>query len=248
VGSAEGADDRGDVLMQGVDGVVETAHICGSELTGEIGEYGTELGESRESGLADDGDGVVGREVVSVVFEGDEAEGVDETVGGVAGDDVDLMIDEGAVDQAEVHDFGRFGEAEIVAIGPAAEAVGALEEFVADAGAPLGCEGGDVGDFLQMKIFRVVAPDDHGESVFKAEGFGNFEMEAIGIELLDAIVDGVRIASRGFVEDGGKSGAGVLDVEIELARFEGFVDQKCAAKIRFALDGDAGFGFDVLGE
>ena len=91
-GLAEGADDGGGVLMLRVDGEVEAADVGGGEFAGEIGEGGAELGESSEGGLADDGDGVIGREVVAVVSEGDEAEGIDEAVGGVAGDDVDLMI------------------------------------------------------------------------------------------------------------------------------------------------------------
>jgi len=47
---------------------------------------------------------------------------------------------------------------------------------------------------LQMEIFGVVAADDHGEGVFKAEGLGDFEVEAIGVELLDAVIDGGGIA------------------------------------------------------
>src|SRR6267143_122612 len=167
-GLAEGADDYCGVLMLGVDGEVEASDVGGGEFAGEIGEGGAKLGESGECGLADDGDGVVWREVMAIVFEGDEAEG----------------------DEAEIHHFGRFGEMEIVAIAPTAEAVGALEEFVADAGAPFTGDGSDIGDFLQMEIFGVVAADDHGESVFKTEGLGDFEMKAIGVELLDAAVDG----------------------------------------------------------
>jgi len=97
---AEGADDYGGVLMLGVDGEVEASDVGGGEFAGEIGEGGAKLGESGERGLADDGDGVVWREVMAIVFEGDEAEGVNEAVGGVAGNDVDLTIDEGAVDEA----------------------------------------------------------------------------------------------------------------------------------------------------
>ncbi len=154
---------------------------------------------------------------MAVIGEGDEAEGVDEAVGGVAGDDVHLMIGEGAVDQAEVHDFGGFGEMEAVVLREAGKTVGALEEFVADAGAPFGGERRDVGDFLKVEIFRVAGADDHGESVFEAEGLGDLKVEAIGVELFDAVVDGVRIASGSFVEDGGEGGAGVFHVEVEFA-------------------------------
>jgi hypothetical protein len=257
VGLAELPDDGGGVLMLGVDGVVEAADVGGGEFAGEIGERGAELGESRERGLADDGDGVVGRKVVAVVFEGDESKRVDEAVRRIAGDDVDLMIDESAVDEAEVHDFGRFGKTEIVAIAQRAEAVGAFEEFVANAGAPLRGDGRDVGDFLEMEIFRVIAADDHGKSVFEAEGLGDFEVEAIGVHLFDAAVDGVRVVApcgslavriRGFVEDGGKGGAGVFDVEVELTGEQRFVDEECSAEVRLANDGDASASFDVLGE
>jgi len=232
----------------GVDGVVEAADVGGGEFACEIGEGGAKLGESGERGLADDGDGVVWGEVMAIVFEGNEAEGVDEAVGGVAGDDVDLTIDEGAVDEAEVHDFGRFGEMKIVAIAPATEAVRSLEKFVAYASAPFGCDGGDIGDFLQMEIFGVIAADDHGEGVFKAEGLGDFEVEAIGVELLDAVVDGGGIALRGFIQNGGDGGAGVFNVEVEFAGLECFVDEESAAEVGLALDADAGAGFDVLGE
>jgi len=90
--------------------------------------------------------------------------------GRVAGDECRLDGHEGAVDEAEIHDFGRLGEMKIVALTPAAEAVGALKKFVADAGAPFGSDGGDFGDFLQMEILGIVAADDHGEGISKPSG------------------------------------------------------------------------------
>jgi hypothetical protein len=247
-GSTEGTDEGSDILMLGVYGVVEAADVSGGELTGEIGEGGTKLGKSRESGLTDDGDGVIRREVVAVVFKGHKSEGINEAIGGVARDDVYLMIDESAIDKAEVHDFGRSREIEIVALAPTAEAIRTLEKFVADPDAPSGCEGREVGDFLEMQISSVVAADDHGESVFEAEGLGDFEMEALGVELFNAMVNSVRIALRSLVEDGRESGAGILDVKIELTGFEGFVDEEGAAEIRLPINRYARFGFNVLGE
>jgi hypothetical protein len=235
-------------LVESVDGVIEAADVGSGKFAGEIRERRAELRETGERGLADDGDGVVGREVVAVIGKGDEAEGVDEAVGGIAGDDVDLMIEKGAIEKAEVHDFRRFGEAQMVAVAQGAEAVGALEEFVADADAPFGGDWSDVGEFLEMKIFGVGTANDHGEGVFEAERLGDFEAEAIGVELLDAAVDGGGIAGRRFIEDGGEGGAGVFDVKVELAGEDGFVDKEGAAEIGLAHDRYAGFGFDVLGE
>src|SRR5712692_11553852 len=83
-----------------------------------------------------------------------------------------------------------------------------------------------------MEIFRIIAANDHGESVFEAERLGDFKMEAIGVELLDAVIDGVRVivmcdtlAVRiwGFIQDGSEGGARVFDVEIELAGEQSFV-------------------------
>jgi hypothetical protein len=72
-GLAEGADDDGGVLVLGIDGEVEAADVSGGEFAGEIGEGGAEVWESGECGLADDGNGVVWRKVMAIVFEGDEA-------------------------------------------------------------------------------------------------------------------------------------------------------------------------------
>jgi hypothetical protein len=245
---AKGADDGGGILVLGVDGVIEEAHVRSGEFASEIRKGGAELGESFKSGATNDGDGVVGREIMTVVFEGDEAERVDEAVGGIAGDDVDLMIDEGAVDEAEVHHARLLGEVEGVAVAPAAETVWALEEFITDADAPFGGERRNVGNGVEAGDFGVVAADDHGKSVFETERLGDFEAEALRVELLDAIVDGGGVAGRRFVEDGGEGGAGVFDVEVELARLESFVDEERATKVGLADDGDAGAGFDVLGE
>ena len=77
VGRTKGSDDCRCVLVLGIHGVVEAADVGGGEFTGEIGQRGAELGESRESGLADDGDGVVRRKVVAVIGESDEAERID---------------------------------------------------------------------------------------------------------------------------------------------------------------------------
>src|SRR6266581_709975 len=138
------AHNRNGILVQSINRVIQVAHVGGREFASEISEGGTELGEAGESGLTNDRDGVVGRKVVAVVGEGDKAEGVNEAVRGIAGDNVDLVIEEGAVDEAEVHHVRLPGEVEFVQTGQGAEAVGALEEFVADAGAPLRRDRSDI--------------------------------------------------------------------------------------------------------
>ena len=250
LGGTEGADYGGGVVLVGVDFGVHVAHVGGRDFSGEVGEGRAEGREFGEGIVADDGDGVVWREIVAVVGEADEVKRIDEAVGGIAGDDVDFFIDEGAIDEAEVHDAGSFGETQAVALDEAAVAVGAFEKFVADAGAPARRDRNDVGNFGEVELFGVGAADDHRECVFESERLGDVEIEALGVALLDALVDGVGVGIIGgrFVEDRGERGAGVFDVEIEVAGEQRFLAEERAAEIGFAIDVDAGAGFDVLGE
>ncbi|MGC1489960.1 MAG: hypothetical protein WA798_01225, partial [Candidatus Acidiferrum sp.] len=249
-GCAEGTDDGGDIALIGIDFGVEAAHVGGGDFSAKIGERGTKLRKFFESGIANDGNGIVRREIMTVVLERNEMERIDETVGGAAGDDINLMIEESAIKKAEVHDAGSSGEMEIVAIAPAAKTVGTLEKFVADADAPFGSYGREIGHGTEMETLGILAANDHGEGVFKAKRFGEREMEAIGVLLFDAIIDGGGSVTGKWrlIEDGGEGGAGVFDVEIEIAGEKSFVDEESATEIGFAVDVNAGARFDVLGE
>jgi hypothetical protein len=70
-GFTEGTNDGGDVALFDVDLRVEAAHVDSGEFSGEIGEGGAKLREFGKRRLAHDGNGVVRREVVEVVFERD---------------------------------------------------------------------------------------------------------------------------------------------------------------------------------
>ena len=85
-------------------------------------------------GFAHDERRLVGREVAAVVLEHGEVQRRDQAVGRVAGDDVDLSLRERRVEEAEVHlDAGRAAKREAVGRGEPREAVGALQELVAEA-------------------------------------------------------------------------------------------------------------------
>ena len=94
----ERADDGGDVALVGVDFGVKVAHFFGGDFAGEVGQHGTKRWKFGEGVAANDGDGVVWREVVAVVGEGYEVEGVDQAIGGIAGDDIDFFVDQSTVD------------------------------------------------------------------------------------------------------------------------------------------------------
>src|SRR5258708_24442942 len=91
-GLAEGANDGGSVKVLRVDGVVEAAHVGSREFASEIGKGGAELGEPFESGAANDGNGVIGREIMAVVFEGGPAGGNKQGRRGNGRDRCPLMV------------------------------------------------------------------------------------------------------------------------------------------------------------
>jgi hypothetical protein len=99
-----------------------------------------------------------------------------------------------------------------------------------------------------VETLGVIAADDHGKGVLKAERLGDFEVEPFGVTLLNATVNVARVGGRRFVEDGGQGRAGVFDVEIEVAGEERLLAKERAAEIGFAIDVYSGAGFDVLGE
>jgi hypothetical protein len=121
-----------------VDGVVHGLDLFGADLAGQSIHCDLDFGMALERVFADQRDGLVGRKEVEVVRQHHEAERADGAVGGVAGDDVDLAVGEGAIEQAEVHDAGRAGEVQVVGGGEAGQAVGSRLELVADAEAELG--------------------------------------------------------------------------------------------------------------
>ncbi len=73
-------------------------------------------------------------------------------------------------------------EVEVVGGAEAAEAVGALGEFVAYAEAPGGGVGGDVGDGVEVEAAGVGAADDHGEGVLEAEAGEDADVVALVVE------------------------------------------------------------------
>ena len=198
--------------------------------------------------LADDGNSLVGREVVAVVLEHRQIQRRDQAVGGVAGDQVNLAGLEGPGEQAEVHDSWGGGEMQTVGCGQAAVTVGPLHELVAESGAPVGGVGGGLGDGFKVQAAGVFAPDFDGEGVVETEGPADCEMEALGIFSLDAGVDVFFAAFRILFEDGGQGGAGVFRVDVDASAEDRLVADVAAGQVETALDREMGFVFDLLGD
>lgn len=135
-------DNSDNIALPRVDFRIEMAHFGLADLASEVGESSAKLRIFFERGIANDGDRVVRREIMAIVLERDQVERVDETVSGIAGNDIDLPIDECTIDKSRIHDTGSCGKVKIVAIAPAMKTVGALDELVTDSDAPLGRDRG----------------------------------------------------------------------------------------------------------
>src|ERR1700737_953173 len=98
--------------MLAVDLVVEAAHRLRVELPFKRHERTGSGGALRAEVAARDDRRVVRRKEAMVVVERDKAERVDQAVGGIAGDKVDLSRSQGAVGEAEVHRAWRLRELE----------------------------------------------------------------------------------------------------------------------------------------
>ena len=196
----------------------------------------------------DDGDGFVRREIMAVVLEHKKIECRDQAVGHVSRSQVNLFVPEGARQQTQIHDAGRLGEAESVGRRQSLVAVGALHEFVAEAGTPLRSEGGRLRDGFQTQAASVIAANFYGEGVIKSEGLADVEIETAGILGLDLVVNLLGIAGRRLFQNRGERGAGVFGVDIDAAAQNGLMADVAAGEIEAAFYRKMGCVFDLLGD
>src|SRR5208283_83878 len=152
------------------------------------------------------------------------------------------------------HDPRCLYKMKIVEIRPAAESVGTLKKFIANAYAPPRSVANDIRDHAYMKVFRILSPNHHRKRVFKTKRLADFEVEALSVELFHSLIDRIRKAVHGsgagpvhwLVQYSSKSGPRVFDVKIDLSREQRFVHQKRASQIRFALNRHSRTRLDVL--
>ena len=136
---AEIADNGGDVPLFRIHQIIEMSHVSAGHLAPEFGEHGAKLRKLLECILANDGDGVIGRKIVAVVFQDNQMQGIDDPIGGVARYDVDFVILQCPVNQPQIHHTRWLREMQAVTFAPAAESVRAFEEFEAHTDSPLRC-------------------------------------------------------------------------------------------------------------
>src|SRR5579872_5493651 len=236
----------GDRAMLAVHGVVQGAHVLIGNLSRQWGQGVAQLGMAGQRLLAHDGYGVVGREVALVVLEHSQIEHRNEAVGGVAGGQVNLLIHQGAVEQAQVHNQRRPGEAEAVGRHQALVAVRALHKFVAEPGAPLRRVLRRLRNGGQMQAARVRPTNFDGKCVIEAKRRQNRKMELLLVLLFHFFIHGVGILQRRLLENGGQRRARVLRVHVNPPRQHGLLADIGSGEIEAALDFEVSPGFDLL--
>src|SRR5439155_1559627 len=156
---------------------------------------------------------------------------LDLRVGRVARHQVRLMIDERAVEEAEVHDADLLEAYPVEAL-ETGVAVGALLELVAEGGAPLARNGNGIRDRADAR--PILATDHEHEGVVEAERPGPHEPRR-RVCLAHAGQHPLRIALRPILQHRGQRRPRVLDVRVDLPRADRRVADERAAEVEPAL-------------
>ena len=104
----------------------------GRDTAGQVRQRAGDGGLAAQRGGADDGDGVVRREVVAGIFECDQVQRRDQRAGRVTRHDIDLPIGQRAIDQRELHPARLGREAQAISGDQARIAVLPLEKLVSE--------------------------------------------------------------------------------------------------------------------
>src|SRR5580693_9418169 len=180
-----------------------------------------------------------------VVFEDKQVERGNQAIGSVAGDQIDLLVLQGASEKAEIHDLRRGGEVQAVGGHQSFVAIGTFHEFVTESGAPLRSVGSGLRDGFQTQAAGVVAANFDGESVVEAERCAHGQIEALLIFGLNLAVNAFAISIRLFLQDGGEGSAGIFRINIDTAGEDGLLADESASEIKAALDRKMSLGFDL---
>ena len=175
----------------------------------------------------------VRREVVAVVFELKEIKTVDQPRRGITGDEIDLPGRERAVAEREIHDLRRTAKSQSVGLRQAGISIRPFHELVTKPRSPFRRDSGRIVDGVEVFRPGIGAADEDRERVVVAERREQ-RASAVCVELAYLSEHGLRIFDDRPPEDRGQRGAGVLDVDVDLAGRERAVADERAAKIQLA--------------
>ena len=234
-----------DLAVPDVSLVVHAPHLRLRDGAGQAVEGGAQLRARAQDRAPRHGHRLVGREEAPIVLELRQPELVDQAVGRVARDQVNLAAGERAVGERQIHLPRRRGEAQPVSPREARVTVLTRHEILPEARAPARRVPRRVRDRPQPEPPRLVTAHQDRERVVEAERREPLRVEPRGIALLDAAIDLARVGQRRLLEDRHQRRPRVLDVDVDLAREQRAVAE-VAAELEAALDPQPGPPLDRL--
>ena len=106
---------------------------------------------------------------MAIIFKHDEIKRGDQAVSVCASHDINLIILQSAIEQAQIHYARGFSEFETVFCGQPFVAIGPLNEFITNAKTQLPRDGSGIGKRFQAQAACIGAAHHHGKSVIEAE-------------------------------------------------------------------------------
>src|SRR5262249_55423205 len=130
-------------------------------------------------------------------------------------DQIHLLFLQSSRQQTEIHDAWSGGELQAVCGHQPLVPVGTLHELVAKSGTPLRRVRRRLREGLKCEAACILSANYDGECVVETEGRPQREMEATGILILNAIVDGLARTFRLLLQDRGQRRARVLGINVD---------------------------------
>ena len=228
---------------------VDGPHPVLVDRLAEQAEDGADLRVTVECLAANQGRDLVGREETEVVLQDDEVVDQEAPVRGVGVDHVDGPCRGGLVGGCLEQGLDAI-EADAVGPGKARQAVVALDEFVAEAGAEVGRDRHQVADRAEIPAVRDDEIASYGqlEGVLEPERRQPVEVEApqkLGADGLQRFEPG----GRGIpAQQRDQPGAGVLGVDVDAALAQRFEAELGSGEAEPPLDVEIRSGLDQLRE
>src|ERR1700674_5274838 len=239
---------RSHVAMLSIHRIIQSPHIFIGNRSRQFAKRRSHLGMLLQHFPAHDRHRFVRRKVMMVVLQYNEVERRNQSIGIVAGNDIDLPFFECPRNQAEIHNARRFREAQAVAGDQTFVAIGTLHELIPKARPPLWRKRSGFGQRLKVQLARVLAADHHRKGVVKAKRRPDAETELCFIALLHVLIDILFVAARLLFKNCRQCRARIFRIDIDSSGEDCLVADECASQVETAFHRQMSTGFDDLRE
>src|SRR5580692_3912718 len=227
--------------------IIHPPHIVVGDRSCQFAKRRSHLGMLLQHLVAHDSYRFVGRKIMMVVLQHHEVERRNQSIGIVAGNQINLPVFERTSNQSQIHDARRRREAQAVTGDQTLVSIGTLHEFVSKTGAPLRSKRSRLRQRLQLQPSSILAADHHRKSVVKSKRWSHAEAELF-IALLYAPINLLLIAAWLLFENRRQRRARVFRVDVDSSGENRLLADECASKIKATLHQQMSSSFDDLRE